>query len=155
MLRKCVSLWQGDKQISCTVKPVKEPGNNSGFSNTYQITTAEQVKWNAAELKTTADAMSYAEVPVVETAYALSIGSVQGDVNEDGSVTALDAQMALGAYAELIAGNEHGLTETQFAAADVDGNENLSARDAQNILMYFLLNNVLDDPTDLETLLAA
>lgn len=80
---------------------------------------------------------------------------IKGDVNGDESITASDAQMALGAYAELIAGNEHGLTDTQFAAADVDGNGNLSARDAQFILMYFLLNNVLDDPTDWETLLAA
>ena len=80
---------------------------------------------------------------------------IKGDVNGDESITASDAQMALGAYAELIAGNEHGLTDTQFAAADVDGNGNLFARDAQFILMYFLLNNVLDDPTDWETLLAA
>ena len=150
-----IQLWQADKQITCTIKPVKEQGNNSGFSNTYQISTTEQVNWNAAELKTTADAKSYAEVPAVETRYALFLDTVQGDVNEDGSVNASDAQMALGAYAELIAGNEHGLTDTQFAAADVDGNGDLSAMDAQNILTYFLLNNVLNDPTDWGTLLAA
>ena len=80
---------------------------------------------------------------------------VKGDVNGDHNVTAADAQTVLGAYAEELAGNPHGLTDEQFAAADVDENGSLSARDAQNILMYFLLNNILDEPTDWETLLAA
>ena len=73
---------------------------------------------------------------------------LKGDVNGDDKVTASDAQTVLSAYAEELAGNPHGFTDDQFAAADVDGNGELSAKDAQNILMYFLLNNVLDNPTD-------
>ena len=77
-----------------------------------------------------------------------------GDVNGDGAVTASDAQIVLSAYAEELADNPHGLTEAQLAAADVDGNNKLSAIDAQYILVYFLMNSVLDNPTDWSELVA-
>jgi hypothetical protein len=55
-----------------------------------------------------------------------------GDVNLDGKVNAADAVLVLQAYARLIA-----LTNTQKAAAEVNGGSTINAADAVLILQYY------------------
>jgi hypothetical protein len=59
-----------------------------------------------------------------------------GDVNEDGTVDALDASEILVAAAAMGAGNESGLTDTQELAADVNLDDSINAADASAILSY-------------------
>ena len=77
-----------------------------------------------------------------------------GDVDENGQVTASDAQLILTAYADMLIEEDPGLSAAQFSAADVDGDGKLTAIDAQHVLMYFLLNNVLDEPTEWSELIS-
>ena len=65
-----------------------------------------------------------------------------GDLNDDGAVSADDAQMTLKAYTERIAGNDMKLTEDQILAADVDEDGALSVEDAQFILKYYTAKTV-------------
>ena len=55
--------------------------------------------------------------------------------------------LPLSAYAELMASNPSGLSETAFRAADVDRDGELSASDAQYILQYYAQNTVAMTPT--------
>ncbi|HAG13119.1 MAG TPA: hypothetical protein DCG49_04565 [Ruminococcus sp.] len=98
-------------------------------------------------------AQAYAEANGYQYA-PLKAPVLRGDIDDNGEVNSTDAQLVLSAFAEMISGNEHGLTETQFTAADIDEDGELSAMDAQYILEYFLNNTVLNTPTDWETLLA-
>ena len=57
----------------------------------------------------------------VLSAPASAAGYKKGDVNMDGKITALDAQLALIDYTEyLVAGMDHTLTEEQLELADVN-----------------------------------
>lgn len=55
----------------------------------------------------------------------------------DGRISTDDAQLALKAYTERIAGNGMGLTEMQFRAADIDGNGTLDIDDVMWLLIYY------------------
>ena len=55
----------------------------------------------------------------------------------DGKISTDDAQLALKAYTERIAGNDMGLTEKQFKAADIDGNGTLDIDDVLWLLIYY------------------
>ena len=79
----------------------------------------------------------------------LEIGK-KGDVYADSMIFATDAQLVLNAFLNTVNGDEHGLSKWQFASADVDGNNKLTALDAQYILTYYLYNSVLDEPTSWE-----
>ncbi len=79
--------------------------------------------------------------------------SLRGDVNGDGVVDVADAQVALKAYVEVMAGNESGLSETAAHAADVDRNDSLSVLDAQYILQYYTLNTLSGQPIAWEQLI--
>ena len=57
-------------------------------------------------------------------------------MNLDGTVTAADAADLLIAAAARGAGEDHGLTEAQQAAADVTGDGKFNADDAAEILIY-------------------
>ncbi len=67
---------------------------------------------------------------------------VRGDLNGNGEVGADDAQIALNAYAERVAGKQMNLTDAQIKAADIDGDGQVSAEDAQLILSYYTAKNV-------------
>ncbi len=62
---------------------------------------------------------------------------VRGDLTGDGNVSAEDAQLALTAYTDALAGKTMHLTAAQISAGDVDGNGTLSVEDAQFILLYY------------------
>lgn len=69
--------------------------------------------------------------------YVRAAETVIGDLTGDGVISAEDAQLALTAYTQRIAGNASGLNEAQSKAADVDGNGEISVEDAQFILLYY------------------
>ncbi|MBR3868832.1 MAG: hypothetical protein IKM66_05900 [Clostridia bacterium] len=56
---------------------------------------------------------------------------VMGDINDDGVITAADAQLAL-----QISSQSTTFTPRQYVLADVDGNGTVTAADARNILNY-------------------
>ena len=67
---------------------------------------------------------------------------VTGDADGDGKVSVEDAQLALLAYVQSIAGMETGLTEKQIKAADINGDKTVSVEDAQLILLYYVSNTL-------------
>ena len=60
-----------------------------------------------------------------------------GDIDNDGIVSVVDAQTALVAYTEKMAGNDCGLDAGQLQAADVNRDGKLTVEDAQYILIYY------------------
>ena len=79
---------------------------------------------------------------------------LRGDIDGNGSVDVIDAQIALKAYAELMADNPSGLSEMAFRAADVDRSGDLSVTDAQYILQYYTLNTLSAKPTAWEEIIS-
>ncbi len=70
-----------------------------------------------------------------------------GDVDLDGSVTAIDAHYVLVAYASEQVGQDTGLTDEQMALADVDGDGVVTAIDAHYILVYYATQQVREGVT--------
>ena len=70
------------------------------------------------------------------------ISSIKGDLNSDGAVSVEDAQLALIAYVQTMAGLESGLTEQQIKAADINEDNTVSVEDAQLILIYYVSNTI-------------
>ena len=68
---------------------------------------------------------------------------LRGDINNDGPVDALDAQLVLNNALDLMLDNE---TEP-LAGADLDGDGEVTSLDAQYILMFYLRNDVLEEMT--------
>lgn len=73
---------------------------------------------------------------------AESTETLTGDINGDGTVSVEDAQLALLAYVQTMAGLESGLTEQQALAADINGDHTVSVEDAQIILIYYVSNTL-------------
>lgn len=101
-----------------------------------KLTTQQAANYtlNAQATVTTCEQADHKDAKVVYTYTILQTsGGKQalGDVNNDGSVTAEDALMALQAATEKIS-----LTAAQEAAADVDGEAGISSTDALMILQY-------------------
>ncbi len=67
----------------------------------------------------------------------IDYGYVLGDLNNDGSINAIDASLVLTAYANSATGNSSGLSETETLAADTDLNSTINALDASLILSYY------------------
>lgn len=81
--------------------------------------------------------------PVSDYAYSPETTPTQtfilGDVDENGIITGSDATIALTAYTKLSSFRDHGLTDTQFAAADANGDGIITGSDATLILNYYTL----------------
>ena len=60
-----------------------------------------------------------------------------GDIDENGTIDAIDASSALSAYARVSTGQDIGLTDNQKSAADVNGDGVVDAVDASGILTYY------------------
>lgn len=67
---------------------------------------------------------------IADTSYS------KGDVNQDGTITTIDAYLAQVKFSELAAGNATTLTQLQYLAADVDGNNTINSLDAYYIQKY-------------------
>ena len=68
-----------------------------------------------------------------------------GDLNDDGTVSVEDAQLALLEYVNAMTGLESSLTDKQKLAADVNGDKEISVEDAQTILLYYVSNTLSGD----------
>ena len=68
---------------------------------------------------------------------------LRGDINNDGKINALDAQLILHNALDLMLDNE---TEP-LAGADIDGDSEVTSLDAQYILLFYLRNDVLEEMT--------
>ena len=60
-----------------------------------------------------------------------------GDVNNNGTIDAVDASTVLAYYAMISTNQDGGFDENQKAAADVDRDGKINAVDASNILSYY------------------
>lgn len=80
--------------------------------------------------------------------------ALRGDPDGDGTVTVMDAQIALNAATEVIIGNPHGLSETAAKAVDADLDTKITVADAQLILLHYVYNIVTEIPTDWDALTA-
>ncbi len=72
----------------------------------------------------------------------IAVKPLQGDADSDGEITVADAQRTLDAAVHISAGNDSGLTDVQFAAADVSGDGAVTIEDAQFILTYYTRNSL-------------
>lgn len=77
---------------------------------------------------------------------------VRGDCTLDGAVSVDDAQCALIAYTQDLAGLGSGLNARQTKAADVNGDGQVTVEDAQNILRYYVENFVSGNAVSWEQL---
>ena len=83
----------------------------------------------------------------------VQLQEVRGDTTLDGIVSIDDAQTALKAYTERIAGNPDGLISLQKTTGDVNGDKVVSVEDAQLILKYYTENTVAGRTVTWEQLL--
>ena len=106
------------------------PCQNSDSRMVYTgpVTIKKNTKFRIAAYK---EGMDYSER--LNITVTVENGIMPGDVNGDGTVNLLDAQMTLKAALKIIA-----LTDDQKEAADVDGKGGVTLADAQLILKYAL-----------------
>ena len=67
-----------------------------------------------------------------------NLSYLRGDANSNGEIGADDAQKALKAYVNTLAGKDTGMSAVERLAADVDGDGQITATDAQVILKYYV-----------------
>lgn len=120
-------------------------------TSTTETTTSTTETTTSTTVATTTEAT--AETTVTTTAEPAQTAFLRGDVDDNGTVDVTDAQLTLAAYARRIAGKPLGLTDSQFRAANVNLDEQLSVEDAQFILKYYARNTVAKNPTTWEELL--
>ena len=120
-------------------------------STTETTTSTTEATTSTAVATTTIE--TTAETTVTTTAEPAQAAFLRGDVDDNGTVDVTDAQLTLAAYARRIAGKPLGLTDSQFRAANVNLDEQLSVEDAQFILKYYARNTVAKNPTTWEELL--
>lgn len=68
----------------------------------------------------------------------VKFGGMFGDVDGDGQVTNMDAQLTLIHATEVMTGNSGTLTDAQAAIADVNSDGKVDSADAQYILIYYV-----------------
>ena len=68
----------------------------------------------------------------------VNVGSLFGDVDENGEISAADAQLALQNYVSVMAKNPPTLSEARQKIADVNGKDGVTVEDAQFILQYYV-----------------
>ena len=117
-----------------TTSTTPQPTTTATTSTTPQPTTTTTVSTTGSTVstgQTTTSATGTTEPAVVT-----------GDADGDGKVSVEDAQLALLAYVQSMAGMETGLTEQQIKAADINGDKTVSVEDAQLILIYYVSNTL-------------
>lgn len=117
------------------------------------VTTTSTTETTTSTTVATTTIETTAETTVTTTAEPAQAAFLRGDVDDNGTVDVTDAQLTLAAYARRIAGKPLGLTDSQFRAANVNLDEQLSVEDAQFILKYYARNTVAKNPTAWEELL--
>lgn len=111
------------------------------YDSALENTTIYGLPGSTAEAFAQAHKYNFAEIESAPVQTALS-----GDIDGNGTVEVGDAQKALNAYAEIIAGNDPKLTDVQKKAADVDNDGRIDVTDAQYILLYYVENSIAGKP---------
>ncbi|MBP0988892.1 MAG: hypothetical protein J6S92_11510, partial [Oscillospiraceae bacterium] len=138
--------------------------NNTGNGIVAKLTFEVLASEGQALVEIALNQKSTFNVDLEEVAFATGSGKVKigkadvsdfllGDVNLDGAVSVEDAQLALTAYANLMADIDIGLTELQQKAADINADGQVSVDDAQNILLYYVSNTLAGIPLTWDELL--
>lgn len=70
-----------------------------------------------------------------------------GDIDDNGTIDAIDASLALTEYASVSTGKGSTLTDNQFKAADVNNDKIIDAIDASNILTYYSMVSTGKEPS--------
>ena len=112
-------------------------GTIYGYAGSTAEDYAKKYNYKFAELS------AQPETPELET----------GDLDGNSEVSTEDAQIALLAYANIMAGNDVGLTAAQLHAADVNHDGQVSVDDAQLILLYYVTNTLAGNNVSWEDLL--
>lgn len=105
------------------------------MSDVYYEGTEEE--WNSITIMSALSSNKYLLNATIHYNYVAEDALAFGDLDGDSDISAVDAQLALQAAAELMAGNDSGLNPAQLSAADIDGDGELTVADAQFILNYY------------------
>ncbi len=151
--RKDVKLNQGEAQNdpNPTLKPYGEKSDDYALT-TFDMVFNRNIPYGEYEIYFLTEPVDYADQRVCEV-HTRTSGKVEtietkklkikitganlGDINNDGLIDAVDASIALIAYSASSVGENHGLTDEQFTAADINGNKIVNSNDASNILAYY------------------
>ncbi|MBQ5335790.1 MAG: leucine-rich repeat protein [Oscillospiraceae bacterium] len=141
--------------IPCTIKPVKEEGNDTECSMAYVLIPKESCEVYGVSI--TPDMQTYAGTPFEDGGAGLpgvriekKAAGLFGDVDGDGEVTAYDSMLVLRGFNDIILEldpEDYSLTPEQIEIGDVDLDGELTAFDAAMILKYFNLMILEMDPT--------
>ncbi|MBR6717383.1 MAG: leucine-rich repeat protein, partial [Oscillospiraceae bacterium] len=99
---------------------------------------------------------SYAGTPAAaaEQTFTVKLNALQkGDIDGDGIISVVDAQLALVEYVTVMSGKDGTFSAAQTKAGDIDGSGSVGVDDAQNILMYYVENRVAGKTVSWEELL--
>ena len=96
----------------------------------------------------------YAKTQSINYAYITELSKNAGDLNDDGTVSVDDAQLALSEYTTVsVAGNPSTLEFNQRRNGDINRDGKVTVEDAQLILKYYVQNNVAGTPITWEDLM--
>jgi hypothetical protein len=105
-------------------------------SSTTSTTTSKPTTTTTSKVTTTTTTLSNATTTSTTTTLP-SVEYKLGDVNNNGTIDAVDASTVLAYYAMISTNKNGGFDENQKAAADVDHDGKINAVDASNILSYY------------------
>ena len=126
------------------------------------LKAADITTGKSARMAETVDSLiieTYNQIPENDLAlmqtYFGAYTPLRGDVNGDGAVKSTDAQELLLVYLSTLIDEplESLISNKQKIAGDIDQDHEITAKDAQYILSYFLMNDVLDDETSWDDIL--
>lgn len=156
----CSNAFQGCSSLSKLTLPynLRSTGNGmfTGCTSLKELTVlnpdsqfSEESKMTGCVLRgynsSTAQSLAQEKGLVFESLGDIPVPSpTLGDYNGDGSADIIDAQQVLIYYAEE---EPYALSQADFRAADTDRNGAITALDAQNIMRYYLLNDLMEQPT--------
>ena len=105
-------------------------------SSTTSTTTSKPTTTTTSKVTTTTTTLSNATTTSTTTTLP-SVEYKLGDVNNNGTIDAVDASTVLAYYAMISTNKDGGFDNNQKAAADVDHDGKINAVDASNILSYY------------------
>ena len=105
-------------------------------SSTTSTTTSKPTTTTTSKVTTTTTTLSNATTTSTTTTLP-SVEYKLGDVNNNGTIDAVDASTVLAYYAMISTNKDGGFDKNQKAAADVDHDGKINAVDASNILSYY------------------
>lgn len=125
----------------------KDFSPNSWVNYNYILKKVEKDSETPYETKVTEKTVNGVKTIETEITFYVKQGFTKGDVNEDGSINALDASQVLTEYASVATGKASVLSDRQKSAADVNEDGSINALDASSILTYYAATAIGKEPT--------